>query len=158
MDIKHNRYLDCFCSVTYKPQLFNHGCFVNFAGGLATVIFTDALAVCIMVIGGFILCIMGMVEHVLVRGKLNRNNWNLIGRHCRLHHSGVHVHVCEIWVRSWNAGFIEVGGMTSMAYKYMRAVPNTTLAQPNTTCGYPRDDALHIFRYITSVCAWIWYR
>ena len=70
MDIKHNRYLDCFCSVTYKPQLFNHGCFVNFAGGLATVIFTDALAVCIMVIGGFILCIMGMVEHVLVCGSI----------------------------------------------------------------------------------------
>ena len=42
-------------------------------------------------------------------------------------------------------GFVEVGGLTSLGYKYMRAVPNTTLANPNTTCGYPRDDALHIF-------------
>ena len=43
-------------------------------------------------------------------------------------------------------GFMEVGGLTSLAYKYMHAVPNTTLANPDTECGYPRDDALHIFR------------
>ena len=45
-------------------------------------------------------------------------------------------------------GFIEVGGYAALEYKYMRAVANTTLLNPNTTCGYPRDDAFHIFRDI----------
>ncbi|XP_071496854.1 sodium/glucose cotransporter 4-like [Diadema antillarum] len=30
--------------------------------------------------------------------------------------------------------------------KYFQAIPNTTLENPNTTCGYPRTDAFHIFR------------
>ena len=45
-------------------------------------------------------------------------------------------------------GFVEVGGFRNLAYKYMNAIPNTTLADPNTTCGIPRSDALHIFRYL----------
>lgn len=45
-------------------------------------------------------------------------------------------------------GFVEVGGYAALEYKYMRAVPNTTLQNPNTTCGYPREDAFHIFRDI----------
>lgn len=32
---------------------------ITFSGGLKTVILTDALAVFVMVIGGFILCIVG---------------------------------------------------------------------------------------------------
>ncbi|XP_038054726.1 sodium/glucose cotransporter 4-like [Patiria miniata] len=29
---------------------------------------------------------------------------------------------------------------------YPQAIPNTTLANPNSTCGFPREDAFHIFR------------
>ena len=32
-----------------------------------------------------------------------------------------------------------------MLYRYERAVPETTLAG-NDTCGFPREDAMHLFR------------
>ena len=44
------------------------------------------------------------------------------------------------------AGFSKVGGLAALEYKYMRAVPNTTLYS-NTTCGYPPHDAWHVFRH-----------
>ena len=92
-------------------------------GGLSTVIFTDALAVCIMVIGGLILCIMGSpTDAPTILNEPQISQW------------------------SSYSGFVEIGGLTNLAHDYMRAVPNTTLENPNTTCGYPRDDALHIFR------------
>ncbi len=38
---------------------------------------------------------------------------------------------------------------------YPQAIPNTTLMNPNTTCGRPREDAFHIFRDpITSDLPW----
>ncbi len=46
---------------------------------------------------------------------------------------------------SHTVAFVRVGGYEFMAYKYFRAVPNTTLTS-NDTCGYPRDDALNMFR------------
>ena len=42
-------------------------------------------------------------------------------------------------------GFMEVGGYSGLKTMYMQAVSNHTLAS-NTTCGYPREDAFHIFR------------
>ena len=47
------------------------------------------------------------------------------------------------------SGFVRIGGITALEFKYMRAVPDTTLNNPNTTCGYPRQDAWHIFRHIS---------
>ncbi|ESP05038.1 hypothetical protein LOTGIDRAFT_109339 [Lottia gigantea] len=43
------------------------------------------------------------------------------------------------------ASFIKVGGIEALFEKYMNAVPNVTTCG-NVTMGYPRDDALHIFR------------
>lgn len=40
---------------------------------------------------------------------------------------------------------IKVGGFQELERKYMNAVPNETLFS-NSTCGYPREDAFHIFR------------
>ncbi|XP_071791025.1 sodium/glucose cotransporter 4-like [Asterias amurensis] len=38
---------------------------------------------------------------------------------------------------------------------YPQAIPNTTLMNPNTTCGLPREDAFHIFRDpLTSDLPW----
>lgn len=68
-------------------------------GGLLTVVFTDAFAVVVMVIGGFVLFIVGIIR---------------------------------------------VGGMAQLQELYMKSIPNETY--PNSTCGYPRDDAWHIFR------------
>ena len=45
-------------------------------------------------------------------------------------------------------GFMEVGGYSEFKTRYMNAVSNVTLSNPNTTCGYPREDAFHIFRDI----------
>lgn len=42
--------------------------------------------------------------------------------------------------------FIEVGGYAELYRKYMMAIPNSTLENPNTICGYPRDDAFHLVR------------
>ena len=42
-------------------------------------------------------------------------------------------------------GFIEVGGMNGLRYKYEHAVPNTTFAG-NDSCGYPRDDYFELMR------------
>lgn len=100
-------------------------------GGLSTVIFTDALAVCIMVIGGVILCIMGAQTTVEIHASTT---------HCNLVLNPL---LCK--------GFVEIGGLTNLGFDYMRAVPTSTLENPNTTCGYPRDDALHIFRYLQSI-------
>ena len=71
-----------------------------FSGGLAAVIYTDALQTAIMVIGAFVLMILSFVR----------------------------IPYEELKVR------------------YFQAIPNTTLNDPNATCGYPRADAFHIFR------------
>ncbi|KAL5011332.1 hypothetical protein ScPMuIL_009883 [Solemya velum] len=42
-------------------------------------------------------------------------------------------------------GFIKVGGFNAMVEKYAQAIPNDTLYS-NNTCGYPRDDYMHLFR------------
>ncbi|XP_071946517.1 sodium/glucose cotransporter 4-like [Antedon mediterranea] len=70
------------------------------AGGLAAVIYTDALQTLIMVVGSAIL--MGL-------------------------------------------SFAEVP-YSELQVKYFQAIPNTTLENPETSCGYPREDAFHIFR------------
>ncbi|XP_030847741.1 sodium/glucose cotransporter 4 isoform X1 [Strongylocentrotus purpuratus] len=41
--------------------------------------------------------------------------------------------------------FIEVP-YNELYIAYFQAIPNTTLNNPNATCGYPREDAFHIFR------------
>ncbi|ESP05037.1 hypothetical protein LOTGIDRAFT_185010 [Lottia gigantea] len=43
------------------------------------------------------------------------------------------------------ASFIKVGGMEALFEKYMNSAPNVTTCR-NVTMGYPREDALHIFR------------
>ncbi|XP_072024831.1 sodium/glucose cotransporter 4-like [Amphiura filiformis] len=73
------------------------------AGGLAAVIYTDALQTAIMIIGAFILMILSFI---------------------RVPYADLEV-------------------------KYFQAIPNTTLMDPNLTCGYPRNDAFHIFRHPT---------
>ena len=78
-------------------------------GGLATVIFTDALGVCIMIIGSVVLTVIG---------------------------------------------FIRIGGINNLKALYMKAVPTMVVTNStgnytiptNNTCGYPRQDAWHIFR------------
>ncbi|XP_038078090.1 sodium/glucose cotransporter 4-like [Patiria miniata] len=40
----------------------------------------------------------------------------------------------------------EVGGYEELQVKYMQAIPNTTLADPTTACGYPRADAFNMMR------------
>ena len=53
----------------------------------------------------------------------------------------------------WPA-FVRVGGFENMQYLYFRAVPNTTLYS-NSTCGVPRDDAMHLFRHhVTGDIPW----
>ncbi|CAL1541153.1 unnamed protein product [Lymnaea stagnalis] len=41
--------------------------------------------------------------------------------------------------------FIEVGGFDAMVEKYPKAIPESTL-RSNSTCGYPREDYMHLFR------------
>lgn len=41
--------------------------------------------------------------------------------------------------------FIKVGGFTAMVEKYPYAIPNTTLMDNTTQCGYPRKDYMHLF-------------
>lgn len=99
-------------------------------GGLAAVIFTDALQTIIMIVGATTLAIIS-------KNKL-----------------------------TFLAGFIKVGGISALIYKYFEAVPshsdglvingtsvNTTdnftdVIMSNITqqCGLPRPDAFHIFR------------
>lgn len=44
-------------------------------------------------------------------------------------------------------GFVEVGGMEGLRYKYEHSVPNTTFVGNDTCgCGYPRDDYFHLMR------------
>lgn len=79
------------------------------AGGLAAVIYTDALQTVVMVAGSFVLMILCFQE----------------------------VSYSELEV------------------KYFQAIPNTTLNNPDDTCGYPRDDSFHIFRDpLTSDLPW----
>ncbi|XP_013391892.1 sodium/glucose cotransporter 5 isoform X2 [Lingula anatina] len=71
-------------------------------GGLTTVIFTDAVQVIVMLLGGIVVCIMG---------------------------------------------FDRIGGWNQLLVKYMNAIPASANASNNTAhCGYPPDDAFHIFR------------
>ncbi|XP_052821806.1 sodium/glucose cotransporter 4, partial [Octopus bimaculoides] len=41
--------------------------------------------------------------------------------------------------------FIKVGGYHAMVEKYPQAIPNTTLMDNTTKCGYPREDYMHLF-------------
>lgn len=41
---------------------------------------------------------------------------------------------------------MKVGGIGGLFEKYHLAIPNTTLANPNNTCGYPREDAWIMLR------------
>ncbi|KAK0065697.1 sodium/myo-inositol cotransporter 2 [Biomphalaria pfeifferi] len=41
--------------------------------------------------------------------------------------------------------FVEVGGFNAMVEKYPNAIPESLL-KSNGTCGYPRDDFMHLFR------------
>ena len=43
-------------------------------------------------------------------------------------------------------GYIKVGGYEKLHVRYMSAIPNTTLYNPNTTCGYPRNDSWYMLR------------
>ena len=50
-------------------------------------------------------------------------------------------------------GFMEVGGFEAAMFKYMSAIPNTTIVQRMTDgdrarfgCGIPPDNSLHFFR------------
>ncbi|XP_071962661.1 sodium/myo-inositol cotransporter-like [Antedon mediterranea] len=40
----------------------------------------------------------------------------------------------------------EVGGYENLKIEYMKAIPNETLNSPNSTCGYPREDAWQMLR------------
>jgi len=42
--------------------------------------------------------------------------------------------------------FIKVGGYSSLYHQYLEAIPNTTLINPNDTCGYPRQDSWFMLR------------
>ena len=44
------------------------------------------------------------------------------------------------------SGFVHIGGYEQLYHRYMQAIPNTTLANANDTCGYPRDDAWWMMR------------
>ncbi|XP_071486105.1 sodium/myo-inositol cotransporter-like [Diadema antillarum] len=46
--------------------------------------------------------------------------------------------------------FVQVGGYQELQVKYMNAIPNTTLYNPNTTCGYPRADSFKMLRHPTN--------
>ena len=41
-------------------------------------------------------------------------------------------------------GFAKIGGIDGLAEQYKKAVPE--VRNPNSTCGYPREDAFNIFR------------
>ena len=44
--------------------------------------------------------------------------------------------------------FRKIGGYEELKLKFMNATP--TLRPPNSTCGYPPDDAFHMFHHATS--------
>ena len=46
----------------------------------------------------------------------------------------------------YHAGFYHVGGYEQLYHRYMTAIPNTTSANANNTCGYPREDAWVMLR------------
>ncbi len=67
------------------------------------------------------------------------------------YYQNVHLNACQSII-----GFIEIGGYERLEYLYMRSVSDYTLENQNVTCGYPRDDAFHIFRHIwTSDFPWL---
>jgi len=47
-------------------------------------------------------------------------------------------------------GFAHVGGYEQLYHRYMMAIPNTTVADSNDTCGQPRDDAWQMLRDATT--------
>ncbi|XP_053550305.1 sodium/glucose cotransporter 5 [Bombina bombina] len=93
------------------------------AGGLAAVIYTDALQTVVMIVGAIILTV---------------------------------------------TAFNEIGGYQNLEAAYAKAIPSRIVA--NTTCHYPRPDAMHLFRDpvsgdlpwtgmtfgLTILAAWYW--
>lgn len=122
-------------------------------GGLAAVIFTDALQTIIMVVGATTLAIIS-------KNKLLRKYYSMnISNSCCCKKKAE-------WMDTFLAGFIKVGGISALIYKYFEAVPShsdglvingtsvkttdnfTDVIMSNITqqCGLPRPDAFHIFR------------
>ncbi|XP_022109012.1 sodium/glucose cotransporter 4-like isoform X2 [Acanthaster planci] len=105
--------VDVFAGAIFIQQAFNWNMYFScvilllfttaytIAGGLRAVMYTDTLGSLVMVIGGFVLMLLALVN---------------------------------------------VGGYEELKVRYMQAIPNTTLANPNTTCGYPREDAFSMMR------------
>lgn len=63
-----------------------------------------------------------------------------------LHYSSMNCVTCRFNVLFYFLGFIKVGGYKELYYRYMAAIPNTTLANPNTTCGMPAEEAWTMLR------------
>ena len=55
-------------------------------------------------------------------------------------------YACSYDIEISPAGFIKVGGYKELVVRYMEAIPNSTLTNPNTTCGYPREDSWILLR------------
>lgn len=123
-------------------------------GGLAAVIFTDALQTIIMIVGATTLAIIS-------KNKLLRKYYSMnISNSCCCKKKKAE------WMDTFLAGFIKVGGISALIYKYFEAVPshsdglvingtsvNTThnftdaiMSNITQQCGLPRPDAFHIFR------------
>ncbi|KAH9488490.1 hypothetical protein Btru_062334 [Bulinus truncatus] len=51
------------------------------------------------------------------------------------------VGACVLMIRA----FVEVGGFNAMVEKYPEAIPDSAL-RSNSTCGYPREDYMHLLR------------
>ena len=132
----------------------------SLTGGLAAVIYTDTLQAFVMVAGAACLMIIsecqifGNVPHFWkeilsfriilsdrVRGKLNILVSNVM-------------YIIWFFFKNWFIfiihfhllGFVKVGGYRELYYKYQHAIPNTTLHNPNTTCGLPREDSWVMLR------------
>eukprot|EP00057_Strongylocentrotus_purpuratus_P030522 XP_781922.3 PREDICTED: sodium/myo-inositol cotransporter [Strongylocentrotus purpuratus] len=46
--------------------------------------------------------------------------------------------------------FVRIGGYEQLRVKYMNAIPNTTIQNPDTSCGYPREDSFQMLRHPTN--------
>ncbi len=101
------------------------------SGGLHTVLYTDAIQVVIMIVGSVVLAIIGECVCVL-----------------KVSISVIHLCMC-VRTEPFVVAFVRVGGMAAMEEKYMTAVPDSYWISNATgsSCGLPRSDALHIFRY-----------
>ncbi len=42
------------------------------------------------------------------------------------------------------SGFVKIGGMEGLQYEYFKSIPS--VRDENSTCGFPRADAFHVFR------------